>query len=137
MKNGKFATALAAAALAWAMPGWAQESPVVGTWNIAAETPMGTQQSTWTFAEGSDGPTVTVVDAPMAGGPPGGAQGETPTDSTSDLVVDGAQFSFKRQLTTPMGPMEFAYTGSVAGTELTAEANTSFGVIAVTGTRAN
>ena len=51
-------------------------------------------------------------------------------------MVDGAQFSFKRKLTTPQGDMTLSYTGTVDGDKLTAEVDTGqFGKIPVTGTR--
>ena len=54
----------------------------------------------------------------------------------TDVVVDGASFSFKRKLTTPQGEMNFSYTGTVDGDKMTAEVDTGqFGKIPVTGTR--
>ena len=53
----------------------------------------------------------------------------------SDVVVDGAKFSFKRKLTTPQGEMNLTYTGTVDGDALTAEVGSDFGPITMTGTR--
>jgi hypothetical protein len=76
---------------------------------------------------------VTMVDQ----APAEGAQAMPPMESTiSDVHVDGNTFTFKRSLTTPQGPMELAYNGTVTGDALTAQVASSFGNIPVTGTRA-
>ena len=123
---------LAGAALALSAPAMAEDSPVLGSWDTVARTDFGNFQAVMAFASADDGYTVEITDVPVEGAPAG-----PPMESTvSDLVVDGGNFSFKRQLTTPQGPMELTYTGSVEGDTLTAEANSTFGAIPVTGTRA-
>jgi hypothetical protein len=68
--------------------------------------------------------------------PPAGAPAGPPMESTvSDIVIDGNTFTFKRVLTTPQGPFELAYEGTVDGDALTGTATSSFGPIAFTGTR--
>ena len=126
--------ALATAAALLAMPAQAQDSPVVGTWNTQARTDFGTFASTMTVAHEGGVYSVTMVDqAPAAGG-----QGMPPMESSiSGVSVDGNSFTFKRSLTTPQGPMELSYSGSVDGDSLTAEVASSFGNIPVTGTRAD
>lgn len=122
----------AAASLCVSAPAMAEDSPVVGSWDTVAKTDFGNFQAVMAFAATAEGYTVEITDVPPEGAPAG-----PPMESTvSDLVVDGGSFSFKRQLTTPQGPMELTYTGSVEGDALTAEANSAFGAIPVTGTRA-
>jgi hypothetical protein len=83
------------------------------------------------FSAIDEGYAIEITDVPPEGAPAG-----PPMESTiSDIKVEGKSFAFKRQLSTPQGPMELTYTGSVDGDTLTAEANSAFGAIPVTGTR--
>lgn len=123
-------TALALGAALFATPALAQESPVVGVWNTQAVTDFGTFASTVTVIEDEGGYLVTIEDAP--------AEGMLPMEgSVSDVVVDGTAFSFKRSLTSPQGPMELAYTGTVEGDSMAATVASPMGSIPVTGTRAD
>lgn len=122
-----------AATLAIAAPAFAQSSPVLGTWETRAVTDFGTFSSTMTVEASGDGYAITLVDAPMPGAP---ADAPAMASTISDVVVDGASFSFKRSMTTPQGAMDLSYSGSVDGDALTAQVVTSFGTIPVTGTRA-
>ena len=131
-KSVRFA-ALAAAATLLAGPALAASSPVVGTWNTEAVTDFGTFKATMTIAEADGGYTIDIKDVPLEGAPP---SPPSPPGAVSDVMVDGAQFSFKRKLTTPQGDMTLSYTGTVDGDKLTAEVDTGqFGKIPVTGTR--
>ena len=131
-KNVRFA-ALAAAATLLAGPVLAASSPVVGTWNTEAVTDFGTFKATMTIAEADGAYTIDIKDVPLEGAPP---SPPSPPGAVSDVMVDGAQFSFKRKLTTPQGDMTLSYTGTVDGDKLTAEVDTGqFGKIPVTGTR--
>lgn len=121
--------ALAVAAMLVSAPAAAQESPVVGTWDTQAVTDFGTFRATVTIAEGDGGYSVTIVDAPAEGMP-------AMASTISNVVVDGASFSFTRSLTSPQGPMTLTYTGNVDGDALTATVASDFGNIPVTGTRA-
>jgi len=115
-----------------AAPVVAQDSPVLGTWNTVATTDFGTFVSTVTVTHENGAYTVSIVDTPPAGG-------EAPpmmASTVSDVTVEGANFSFKRNMETPQGAMELVYTGSVTGDALTAQVASSFGNIPVTGTRA-
>jgi hypothetical protein len=123
----------AAAASLMAVPALAADSPVVGTWNTEAVTDFGTFKSTMSVAEENGGYTIEIKDVPIEGAPP---SPPSPPGAITDVVVDGAAFSFKRKLTTPQGEMNFSYTGTVEGDKLTAEVDTGqFGKIPVTGTR--
>ncbi|TIX51020.1 hypothetical protein [Alteraurantiacibacter aquimixticola] len=134
MNKALFAALAFGGALA-ATPAAAQETPVLGAWNTEAVTDFGTFAAVLTVAEAEDGYTVTMVDQAPAGG--AGAAPPPPMESTiSDVVVDGNSFSFKRSMTTPQGPMDLSYTGSVEGDALTAQVASDFGNIPVTGTRA-
>jgi uncharacterized protein (DUF2147 family) len=131
-KSVRFA-ALAAAATLLAGPALAASSPVVGTWNTEAVTDFGTFKATMTIAEADGAYTIDIKDVPLEGAPP---SPPSPPGAVSDVMVDGAQFSFKRKLTTPQGDMTLSYTGTVDGDKLTAEVDTGqFGKIPVTGTR--
>mgnify|MGYP000462919371 CR=1 FL=1 len=138
MRAIRLSAALAAAAFISA-PALAADSPVVGTWATVADTQMGKFEATMTVAETDGGYSVDIVDAPMPPPPgaPGGPESAPPPmeSEISDVVVDGSSFSFKRKLTTPQGPMELTYTGTVDGDALTGEANSDFGAIPITGTR--
>ncbi|MCL6251471.1 hypothetical protein M3P36_10515 [Altererythrobacter sp. KTW20L] len=93
MKIVRFAGVALVASLV-AMPALAQDSPVVGVWNTQAVTDFGTFASTVTVIEDEGGYLVTIEDAPAEGMPP--MEG-----SVSDVVVEGASFSFKRNLAGP------------------------------------
>ena len=132
LKSIRFAV-LAAGATLMAAPALAADSPVVGTWNTEAVTDFGTFKSTMTVAEAGGAYTIDIKDVPIEGAPPAPP---SPPGAITDVVVDGATFSFKRKLTTPQGEMNFSYTGAVEGDKLTAEVDTGqFGKIPVTGTR--
>ena len=125
--------ALAAAASLFAAPALAADSPVVGVWNTEAVTDFGTFKSTMTVAEANGTYTVDIKDVPVEGAPPAPP---SPPGAITDVVVDGANISFKRKLTTPQGELQMSYTGTVEGDKLTAEVDTGqFGKIPVTGTR--
>lgn len=128
MKSIRLA-AIAFAATLLSTPALAQESPVLGTWNTQAVTDFGTFASTMTVMDDEGSYIVTMEDVPVEGMP-------AMEGSISDVVVDGTSFSFKRSLTSPQGPMELAYTGSVEGDSLTATVTSPMGAIPVTGTRA-
>jgi hypothetical protein len=125
--------ALAFAASLLSTPALAQESPVLGTWNTQAVTDFGTFASTMTVLDDEGSYIVTLEDVAPAGG---GAAPPAMESSISDVVVDGATFTFKRSLTTPQGAMELAYAGTVDGNNLTATVTSPMGAIPVTGTRA-
>lgn len=124
-------SALAAGAALIASPAMAQDSAVEGTWNTAIQIPGGaTIESAWTFVHEGDGYLLEMEDLGEA--PAGGA----PDIATSDIVVEGNDFSFKQAVTTPQGAMEITIAGTVDGDALTAEAKTDFGAMPITGTRA-
>ena len=125
--------AMAIGAMALAAPALAAESPVVGVWNTEAVTDFGTFKATMTVAEAGEGYSVDIKDVPIEGAPP---SPPSPPGAVTDVVVDGASFSFKRKLTTPQGDMTLSYAGTVDGDTLTAQVDTGqFGTIPVTGTR--
>jgi len=132
LKSLRFAV-LTAGALLMAAPALAADSPVVGTWNTEAVTDFGTFKATMTVAEAGGAYTIDIKDVPLEGAPPAPP---SPPGAITDVVVDGANFSFKRKLTTPQGDLTMSYTGAVEGDKLTAEVDTGqFGKIPVTGTR--
>jgi hypothetical protein len=128
------ATLAVAGALTFQAPAFAQSSPVLGSWNIEADTPMGKFNSTLTFASQGDAYTVAIKDVPMPAADGSAEAAPPPEGKVSDVVVNGSDFSFKRSLTTPQGEMDLAYKGKVSGDSLTGEANSDFGAIPITGT---
>jgi hypothetical protein len=122
--------ALAFAASLFATPAMAQDSPVLGTWNTQAVTDFGTFASTMTVLDDEGSYLVTMEDVPVEGMP-------AMEGSVSDVVVDGASFTFTRSLTSPQGVMELAYSGTVDGDSMTATVTSPMGSIPVTGTRAD
>ena len=132
LKTIRFAVVAASAALI-AVPSLAANSPVVGVWNTEAVTDFGTFKATMTIAEADGGYTIDIKDVPLEGAPP---MPPSPPGAITDVVVDGAKFSFKRKLTTPQGELTMTYNGTVDGDKMTAEADIGeFGKIPVTGTR--
>lgn len=139
MKNHRFtalALGISLGASLIAAPATAQDSPVVGTWNTEAVTDFGTFAATMIVSEAEDGYAVEIIDQAPEGGAPAGGAAPAMESTISDVSVDGSEFSFKRSMTTPQGAMEISYTGNVEGDSMTASANTDFGAIPVTGTRA-
>lgn len=131
-KPVRFAVFAAVASL-MAGPALAADSPFVGTWNTEAVTDFGTFKATMTVVEAGGAYTIDIKDVPIEGAPP---MPPAPPGAITDVVVDGAAFSFKRKLTTPQGDLTMSYTGTVEGDKLTAEVDTGqFGKIPVTGTR--
>ncbi len=124
--------AAAAAATFIAAPAMAQSSPVVGAWATAVDVQGMKIEAEMTFSQTGSGYDVAIKDAPMPGAP---ADAPAMESKISDLVVDGSKFTFKRALTTPQGPMNLTYTGTVDGDKLTGEIGSDFGPIALTGTR--
>jgi hypothetical protein len=115
------------------------ESPLEGTWHTSTASAQGAREATMTVAATADGG-YEITFVPM-GPPPGGAGGGGAgapggfQSTISDVVVDGASFSFKRSLTTPQGAIEITYAGTVEGDTLTGTANSSFGENAFSGAR--
>ena len=131
LRNIAFAAALAGAS--FAVPAFAADSPVVGVWDIAAETQMGKFESTMPVAEAGGAYTVDIKDKP-ATGPDGAAMPAMPS-TISDVKVDGASFAFNRKIDIQGQSIALAYSGTVEGDTLTATANSDFGPTPITGTR--
>lgn len=116
-----------------AAPAFAHEhEPVLGIWDTAAVTDFGTFEATMIVAAGEEGYSVEMVDVAPEGG-----QGMPPMESSiSEVLVEGAALTFTRSLTTPQGPMELSYSFTAEGDVISGSANSSFGAIPVSGTRA-
>ena len=131
LRNSIFA-AFAAGAVVMAAPAVAQDSPVLGEWTTKVDVGGTIVESTWTFAQSGGAYTIDIKDGPFPGAP---ADAPPMQSVITDVVVNGAQFSFKRALTTPQGPLNLSYSGAIDGNNLTGTVNSDFGPIAVTGTR--
>jgi len=120
------ATAFVAAAI-YAAPAYA--AGVAGKWDIVAEAQGQQFKSTLTVTEAAGAYTVEVVDVPAEGGFPPMAS------TTSDIVVNGNELAFKRNIT---GDFAFTlnYKLTVDGDTMKGEANSDFGPAPITGTRA-
>ena len=132
-KTIRFAALVAGASL-MAAPALAQDSPVLGKWATAVVTDFGTFNAVMTVGHEGGAYTVAIQDIAPEGGAGAGGGGAMPS-TISDVVVDGAKFSFKRKLTTPQGEMNLTYTGTVEGNALTADVGSDFGPLKMTGTR--
>jgi len=132
LKSIRFAAFVAGVSLV-AAPALAADSPVVGSWATVAETQMGNFESTMTVDQSGDAYTVEMVDAPMTG--PDGQAMPAMASEISDVKVDGASFSFTRKIDFQGQAIVLAYSGTVDGDTLTAQANSDFGPTPIKGTR--
>ena len=100
----KIGTSLLAALIAFGA--LSQGAGVAGTWTASFDTQVGKQEYTYTFKV--DGGTVT-----------GAAKGNLVTDSVvSDAKVDGNTITFVEKGSYMGMPLEFKYTGEIAGNEI-------------------
>ena len=84
----------------------AQTANVAGTWTASFDTQVGKQEYTYTFKV--EGGTLT-----------GTAKGNLITDSTlSDAKIDGNKITFVEKGSYMGMPLQFNYSGEVAGNEL-------------------
>ena len=138
MRQLRFA-ALAAAAMVFATPAMAADSPVVGTWATEAKSDFGTFKSTWTVANNNGTYTIDVKDAPPEGGPPGGDAGGAPPappkSTISNVAVDGSTLTFDRELVMGDMTIKLAYKVTADGNALTGVTHSDFGDIPITGTK--
>jgi len=85
---------------------FAQSGNVAGTWTASFDTQVGKQEYTYTFKV--EGGTLT-----------GTAKGNLITDSTlSDAKIDGNKITFVEKGSYMGMPLQFNYSGEVAGDEL-------------------
>ena len=127
-----FARLAAIAALGSAVfstPAMAQDAPVLGTWETVMETPMGTLTGTLKLSQADGGYTVELAEQMPEGTP-------AMQSAISNVMVEGDTLTFDRSLTTDQGPIELKYSLAAQGNELTGKADSAFGAIPITGTRA-
>jgi hypothetical protein len=129
------AVALVASAL-YSAPVTAQDSAIVGTWDLVAATQMGEMKSTMTVAEANGAYTVEIADAPPEVGAGGGPEMEFES-SISDIAVDGNAITFKRSLTNPQFSVDLSYELTADGDAVSGKAGSDFGDSAITGARAD
>lgn len=126
-KFARFAATAFVAAAIHCSPAYA--AGVAGKWDIVAEAQGQQFKSTLTVTEAAGAYAVEVADVPTEGGFPPMAS------TTSDIVVNGNELSFKRNIT---GDFAFTlnYKLTVDGDTLKGEATSDFGPAPITGTRA-
>ncbi len=94
-----------------------------GTWNVAMNTPMGTQNGVLTLA----------VDGDSLSGNMSGPQGKI---ELTDGKVEGDSYSWNAAMTTPM-PMTLEFSAKVEGDNISGDVKLgAFGTSTFTGTRA-
>jgi hypothetical protein len=113
-----------------AMPVAAQDSPVLGGWNTEIAIQGNTNLARLNIERDGDGYTAEIVRRD------GDTTSNVPASTITDVVVDGANFSFKRNVTGGQGATLFTYEGSVDGDSLTADVTSQMGNFTLTGTRA-
>ncbi len=113
-----------------AMPAAAQDSPVLGSWDTQIAIQGNTNLARLNIARDGDGYYAEIVRRD------GDTTSNVPASTITDVVVDGANFSFKRNVTGGQGATLFTYQGSVDGDSLTADVTSQMGNFTLTGTRA-
>lgn len=121
-----FVCCLALVAVGCASGGMGKAAPVpdvVGVWNLVLETPMGTQEPTFTVTQ-SEGMLMGMFSSPQG-------ELEIPSIVEADNAV-----SFDMTIEAAGQEMELKFTGTVEGDNLTGSFSSPFGDMPVTGTRA-
>ena len=101
-------------------------NPLVGTWNVAIDTPLGVQEMVMTVAEGAEGLTGTIE---------GGDLFDEPLVMTNIMVVDCA-VTFDVSLELGGEQIEATFEGMLEGDNVSGTLKTPLGDAEVTGTRA-
>lgn len=96
---------------------------VAGKWNVTMDTPIGTQKFSWNLQE-SGGAWSGTMDS--QGGP----------SQLSAVKVEGDKLSFNTTVQSPMGTVNLAFSGAVAGASVSGVCKTMFGDLAFSGARA-
>lgn len=96
---------------------------VAGKWNLTMDTPIGTQKFSWNLLE-SGGAWSGTMDSP------GGLS------QLSGVKVEGDKLSLDTAVQSPMGTVNLAFSGAVAGDSVSGVCKTMFGDLAFSGVRA-
>ncbi|KRA83805.1 hypothetical protein ASD76_07250 [Altererythrobacter sp. Root672] len=99
------------AAATFAAPASAQS--FVGEWRATAQAPDGEISETLTVEKTADGFSVTAKDVQP---PPAEGMSAGPG---MEIKLEGDSFSYKRIVSTPQGPLEIVYNGTVTGDTFT------------------
>jgi hypothetical protein len=127
-KSVRFAVLAVGSSLV-ALPAAAQDSPVLGGWDTEIVIQGNTNLARLNIAQDGDGYTAEIVRRD------GDTTSNVPASTITDVVVDGASFSFKRNVTGGQGATLFTYEGSVDGDSLTADVTSQMGDFTLSGTR--
>ncbi len=112
-----------------ATPAAAQDSPVLGGWDTEIVIQGNTNLARLNIAQDGDVYTAEIVRRD------GDTTSNVPDSTITDVVIDGPNFSFKRNVTGGQGATLFTYEGSVDGDSLTADVTSQMGNFSLTGTR--
>jgi hypothetical protein len=96
---------------------------VTGTWNLTLNSPLGAQPATLQIQE-------------AGGAYQGTLTGKADPTPAEQLKVDGLTLSFSADADTPVGKLNLAFTGAVAGDSISGKYETPFGAFDFSGTRA-
>jgi hypothetical protein len=98
------------------------DTGLVGQWQLRVEGRMGLQTPTLTVRQEDGSYSGTI----------GGARGQLDIET---ITVDGNQFSFPFNMTTPMGEFNLLYSGTRVGDKLTGTVEAPRGPVPFTGER--
>ena len=87
---------------------------VAGKWNISMDTPIGNQKFTWDLQ-------------PAGGGWQGTMVSQAGPSALTDIQVEGGSVGCKARVHSPMGQIDLAFSGSVAGDAISGTCKTLFG----------
>lgn len=103
----------------------APKSPVLGSWDVSIESPIGELPGVFMFA--ADGAGSMAIQAP-------GSEGQPPAQF-SNAVYDGNNVSFSADLDAQGQAITLMFNGTVEGDALTGSIDSSFGTFPVKGMR--
>jgi hypothetical protein len=89
-----------------------------GKWNLTMNTPIGVQKFTAEIR------------------PDGSFTSQAGVTKLESVKVDGASVAFNTTVTSPMGPVNLAFSGTIAGSQISGTCKTMFGDMGFSGEKA-